>query len=468
MAKKNDAKEKGPMIVLTLPLHVRPWEADVLTKRFRVCGSIYNAMLGHLLKVYDSLCQNPEYAATKELTDLVRKNDNSAEAREKAKEIKKTPKYKAAVKLQMQMNKDAGFTEFGFIALVAQFRDHFKDIIPSNLAAKSIASPMWSAFEKLLYKDGKNCKFKRSTDFSSVATDGKSGIRIVDELGNTARKIEPDPGRKYSVLVSSKKGKQLCLPIVIDRKDRYVIDSLGRDIKIVRIAKKMVKGKPQYSLQITMSGAPAVKHDHDGNLLHPIGKGRIAVFLDERYFTVVDEAGNVTEIDIDFPDKYEEKIHDIQFRMDGSKRATNPQNYNPDGTPVKSKDEPGEKLKWNYSKTYNRYRAQKADIDRKQRESREIRSNIIASRILAMGDDITINDRSFKTNVGGHEYHDRIRRNSPSQIITKLENKLKAAGLGELHRYKLKVEKEDKAKDGYRAEYAKKLLYARLEECGER
>jgi len=463
VAKNNN--EGSMLSVITLQLKTRPYEADVLDSRFRVCANMYNAMLGERLKAYEKMCAEPEYAEAKTITDDVKKHDGTKEAKARAKELRDSGDYKKALDAKKTFHADYGFSEFSFTSLVLKQREHFKDIIPSKMAAMSIAKPMWSAFDKLLFKDGKQCSFKKAEDFTSIASDGKSGLRVLDENDKTAKRLLP--GNKYFLSYTSKKGKQLHIPIVIDKKDQYIMDMLDRDIHVVRIVRKKVRRKFVYSLQLTVDGAPAVKYDHDGNLLHPVGNGRIAVFTDEKFFTVANERGEITRFDIDFPASYDDEKEYLQQKMDESKRVSNPQNINPDGTFMKRKDVPGGRLEWNFSKTYKRYASTKADIDRRMRETRRIRSNVIASKILALGNDISINDRPFKTNVGGGTYKDAITRNTPAQIITTLENKMKAAGLGELHRYKLPVEQEDKKKDGYRDEYAKELLHIRLQDLGE-
>jgi len=461
-------KAEGETVsVITIPLKLRPYEADTLDSRFRVCCSIYNAMLGGRLKAYEEMCQIPEYAEAKAITDAVLKNDGTPMETRYAKELRDTGKFKKALAAQAPYHKEYGFSEFSFMSMIASYRNHFKDIIPSMMAALSIAKPMWSAFDKLLYKEGKNCSFKKARDFSSIATDGKSGMRIVDDKGATIKTLEP--GGKYWISMTSNKGRQLLIAVKPDEKDHYIMDMMNRDIKIVRIVRKRIKERFAYSLQLTLSGAPAVKYNSNGDPVHPIGKGRISIFADEQYFTIADEKGNITEMDISFPEssEYIEKKKELQQKMDESKRISNPQNVNPDGTFMRRKDNSGKRLKWTFSKSYRHYASEKANLDRKQAESRVIRASIIANNILAMGDDFSVNDRSFKTNVGGKKYKDSIANNAPYQILDILNRKLKSAGLGGLHKYKLPVDKNDKHKDGYRKKYAKKLLQVRLQDLGE-
>ena len=62
------------------------------------------------------------------------------------------------------MLNDAGFTEYGFMADIKQFYKHFSDNIGSSVAYHCIASQVWTAFEKMLYGNGKQVRFKKNND----------------------------------------------------------------------------------------------------------------------------------------------------------------------------------------------------------------------------------------------------------------------------------------------------------------
>jgi hypothetical protein len=76
--------------------------------------------------------------------------------------------------------------------------------------------------------------------------------------------------------------------------------------------------------------------------------------------------------------------------MERSRRATNPDNYNEDGTIKKGKKT------WVYSKTYQRDREQLADIRRKNAESRKYAIQEDVNRLRGYGDELITEKQSIK------------------------------------------------------------------------
>lgn len=65
MAKRSKKTEesKGENFVLTLPLRVESWQADILDKRYEYLRKIYNFVQGKLLRQYLYFEQTDEYKA---------------------------------------------------------------------------------------------------------------------------------------------------------------------------------------------------------------------------------------------------------------------------------------------------------------------------------------------------------------------------------------------------------------------
>ncbi len=77
--------------------------------------------------------------------------------------------------------------------------------------------------------------------------------------------------------------------------------------------------------------------------------------------------------------------------MDRSKRATNSNNFNEDGT-VKR----GIKLEWNYSNKYIKAKNKLKDLYRKQADIREQDHNIMINKILKNCDTVYVEDMNYK------------------------------------------------------------------------
>lgn len=455
--------------VITIPLKTEIWQEDILFKRFETCRKIYNAMLGYELKQLKKMTNSKEYKKSLEVIYSLYKETDEKEK----KKIKASQEYKDATKNQKDLLKEYGFSEFSFKSEALRQSEYFRNVIPTTLASMSIGTPMWKAFEKVLFSNGKATHFKRYDSWTSIVTDGKSGIRIVSENNKTVRKM--DSQNKYYCLYSSKQGKNLIMPLKIDHKDLYLLEMVERDIHTVRITRKKVKGKYKYYVQLSLTGSPAIKYNKDGKELHPVGKEKMGIYIDTRTLTIATK-DSITTTDISFPNIIEEEIADIQRYLDSSRRATNPDNYNEDGTIKKGIVKDGQRLplKWVYSNSYKKSRNKLANLQRVLAEQRKIRANKIANNIIAIGSEVIINDYPFqqaamrKQFPEGEEKDENgcfkkkakagkiIGENAPAMIVTILDNKLKGRGYQGVTKKKLKD--VDYLKDGYRKFYANEFL----------
>lgn len=104
--------------------------------------------------------------------------------------------------------------------------------------------------------------------------------------------------------------------------------------------------------------------------------------------------------------------------MDVSRRATNQDNYNEDGT-SKEKDD----IKWwHFSKAYKKYRNELYDIYNKECEEKKLLQEILANGVIVSEDVFNCNKMDFKflqRNMGR-----KIQPASPAMLKTTIERKL--------------------------------------------
>ncbi|GHU56969.1 hypothetical protein AGMMS49975_21420 [Clostridia bacterium] len=138
-----------------------------------------------------------------------------------------------------ELNKQYGLEEYAIHTYIKNQQKHFKENIDSFTAQK-IATRALCAFEKLLYKIGKNVRFKRYGELNSL--EGKinqTGIRYKD-------------------------GSLLCdglkVDVIIKLKDMYAHFALKSKIKYCRIKRELVNGKMSYYIQLILEGQPAKKN----------------------------------------------------------------------------------------------------------------------------------------------------------------------------------------------------------------
>lgn len=462
--------ESKAISVITLPIKTEIWQADIIEKRFELCRNVYNAMLNYERKKYHKMINLPEYKASKEIIAEAYKKGE----RDKNGKVKKTPELKEALEVRNTLHKEFGFTEFSFGKDCTRFYQIYKQNISSTIANRSISSPMWVAFDDLLYGEGKDVHFKRFGDFNSVVTDGRSGIRIIDEYDKTVYTWD---GGKIFVSYGTTKGKVLKMPIIIDKKDIFKQEMLTRQFRTVRILHKKVRGKFLYYVQIAVEGKPAVKLTKNGERKHPIGNKKVGVFIDTVSVTIAtdSECATVRLDELHDYSAHEQQIAEINRYLDTSRRISNPNNYNPDGTVKQGimKDGVRQKLKWVYSKGYKKARDKKANIQRVDAENRRLDHEILANMIMAFGSDITINKFDFKkaqerkkgepkktdgSPASKAKAGEKIRDNAPATLIMVLNRKLISAGYKGVEKKELKD--VNTTMKGYREHYAKMLASA--------
>lgn len=461
----------GEVSNITIPLKTEIWQEDVLSSRFNVCRDLYNAMLGDKLRALEKMKSQPEYLDADEVIKTVQECKDASER----KKLKEELGYKEAFETKRRLHMEYGFTDFGFRKIATNYRSIYADIIPTMLMQLSIAVPMWSAFDKLLNGRGESFKrgfgddsgrartvhFKKRDGIRSLVTDGKSGIRVLDECDKTAKKLLA--GHPYHIQVSSKKGKTLNIPLKFPKNNLFLQDMLGRDIKQVRIARKMVRGRYKYDLILCVDGKPAEKRDAKGNAKHIVKTAPLGIYIDTASITIAENEDKVETIKLSAGsslEKYDEKIKEINRKLDASRRATNPDNYNEDGTAKKGEggEQPSEytRLKWVYSNNYRKLRSQKSNIERVIAERRQMNANTIVHEILAKGNNIVINDMSFA--AISHKFGGKtISENAPSQIVAKLTEVAERSG-GTVKKVKLRADSEDRKKEDYRKDFALTML----------
>ena len=426
------------MSVLTLPLTIEKWQADRLNRKYETARKIYNSVLKKELTKLQELKKTKKWRHNETIiVEEYKKID-----REKAKQ---NADLKTALQERNKMLQDEGFTQFSFISETQKFAEHFSASIPSNMAAETIAKPLWSAFESVLYRKGKNLHFKRYEEFNSIATNGKSGLRLIEEDG------------KYYILFSNIRKRAKPIKMYINGpSNEYEDNMIKRKIKIIRIIRKMEKTKFHYYVQLVVEGAPYQKNKN-GILIHPIIPGTVGLAVWRTKLCAVSQNGYKSwELCPDL-EEYSLKRDLLNKEMEEVRRCNNPDNYNEDGTIKKGIiiDGKRQKLCWHDSNRYKDLKREKRELERKNRETRKIYQNKIVNELLTMGDHFIMPEVSFitkkakfdednrLTNVEYKKKKDRrksIQEGAPAALIARLNQRLAFAEKEDVIRIKLSEE----------------------------
>lgn len=79
--------------------------------------------------------------------------------------------------------------------------------------------------------------------------------------------------------------------------------------------------------------------------------------------------------------------------MDRSRRATNPENYNEDGTIKKQRNK---KMIWNKSSHYIKYQNKLKELYRRQSDVRKYQHECLANQIISLGDTVYVEKMNFQ------------------------------------------------------------------------
>ncbi len=332
---------------LTLPLLTEKWQEDRLEKRLEIARQLYNTLLRDMLKklrAYQSRTEGMPFAEAK------------------------------------QFRKEYGLNEYAFKGRMKAFYKHFTDNIGSSVAIHGIAAQVWTAFDKVLNGNGKVPHFKRKGEMSSIR-------------GAPYTAKEKDGTRKSGGLeIRYRDGvvewNGLLLRVKLDPNNAYETEMLSHRIKYCRILRKMGKHKNRYYVQLTLECKPAVKKNPEtGEDRYPVGCGCVGLDLGPQTLAYASSTESGLVLLASRVESIEREKTRIQRKMDRSRRATNPENYAPDGAILR-----GKKLTRNKSHRYLILQHRLAYLQAHQAELRKIDHNQLANHLLSLGDRFIIED----------------------------------------------------------------------------
>jgi hypothetical protein len=353
--------KKKPRFCLTLKLNTEPYQEDILAKRFEISRKIYNALVTVTQKRYKEMVKTKKYRSLiQEFRSLY-----GTECKAKQKLLRNVKEELNALRLEYRI------TEYDFHADVKAMQHTFKKNIDSFTAQK-IATRLWAAYDKLIFGDGREIRYKRVDTLNSL--EGKTngtGIRLKE---------------------SNLEWLGLSIPIHINEKNDYELEALTYPIAFNRIIRKFIKGKWKYYIQIVFKGLPPMKVDKEtGESKRPLGKGDVGLDIGTQTLAICSKQG-VALIELaDRVQNIENEKRCLLRYMDRSKRATNPNKFGADGIFKK-----GNQDKWVFSTRYLKARMKLRAAYTKQANVRKLQHEQLANEIIAQGDRILVEMMNFK------------------------------------------------------------------------
>ena len=407
--------EKGRYI-LTLPLKTEVYQEHILEKRFRLGEHLYNNFLNFEKKKFHEMTKRKDYRDAqnliKELTIQINSLDEFKESKQLIQELRKQRKEQYDIIYNIKKMFD--WSEFGFINDMKKYRKYYKANLNSTIC-DNLSGRCFKAFEKMeseLIKD----QYRNDEDKVNpcVHYKRKDSLRCLTAKKNsTGIRFSLDEGNRIGTV----KWQGLVFSIDLSKCTLYEWQALQSEICYCAVKREKIKGKWKYYIQITLKGHVPDKFDKQtGELKRQLGKGNVGLYFTSTSLTVSTENG-VKTYPLEIKNNEDKKTELLQ-KMDASRRATNPDNYNEDGTSKEKSEIKG----WHFSKAYKKYRAELYEIYRKECEEKKLLQEILANEVIASGDVFNCNKMDFKflqRNLGK-----KIQSASPAMLKTTIERKL--------------------------------------------
>jgi putative transposase len=357
-----------------IPLKTTPHDEAVLDVRLEAARNLYNACLRESLRRLDLMRESKAYQAAREL-----------------------PKGKPRKAAFTASRKDHGFREYDIHPFAAKtcktcwIGDHL-----DAFTIQKIASRVFGAVEQHAYGVRGRPRFKRRGWLTSV--EGKSnaaGIRW----------------RDGKVLWGG-----LTLQPIFDLKDKHGVEAhaLSCRVKYLRLVKRTINCEARWSVQLILEGAP---HQKSKNV---ISENTCGLDIGPSTIAAVGEEDALLAQFCDEVIQPWKEIKRAQRAQDRSRRATNPDNYNEDGTVQKGS------RKWNRSNRYKKRQERIAECQRTLTATRKKQHGEMCNKVLSLGKIVKtekLSYKSFQKNFGRS-----VSVRAPGMFIDQLTRKAANAG----------------------------------------
>jgi len=431
--------------VLTLPLKVEKWQADILDKRYELLRQVYNMVQRKLIRQYIYFSQQKEFKDCR--NDYKRLREFFASHPFHFRGINGKNGEPSDIKFPYtyeSRSSNSGKRPSGGISdYVSKLWTHRigEEKTLSNFGINSyileeLGLHIMKAWEKRLYDHSSSrVSFKDYGDINSFGSRYKKG----NFAGFTINLEE-------KIITYNANGRQgryadlIKLPIDFSRdKKYYAVSALKGGIDSLRkliIVRRCIRGRHKYYLQLTIAGEKPQKG-------RTLGSGRVGIDIGPSTIAVSSLNGVHFEKLADKCDNIEHELYLVNRKLDRSRRASNPQNFNDDGTIKRISRQKGERRIWNESSRYKQLKQTRRELFRRQAEVRKQQHLEMANAMLSQGDTFIVENNPIdawvrrakettKTKTGKNRckkrYGKTVAHHAPAMFVSILENKVKSLG----------------------------------------
>lgn len=462
--KLDSARKKSrsllPIHTLEVELKVNREQKKLLIDTSEQMRQLSNVLIGTFKKNYKQMIRTKQYKKTMneyfEITEKISKINNKIDNTDDKKLLKELKNSKKQLeddkKLISNQLEDIriNFNIFNsYYTKKAEFL--YKNVFTNlnSVLALKVTNRCWLQFEKLMFKSKtKKIKFKKYGFFPSL--EGKQAERCIILKQKQDKMYINALGESFELKIKNNDiyTKNLLELIKVYMNDSENIENININrvmngqkpldtyrIIFNRIVIKRIRGKFRFYVQILYEGRPW-KLDKNGNLKNKQGTGRIGIDYGTSTIAVVSESKviykNLAE-EANNLKNLERQLTLFQRKMDRSRRSTNSDCFNSDGTYKK-----GTKIKVK-SRNYRKILKQFREINRKLSCIKKYEIGRDANIIRSLGDQIygehmnfqglakrskntTINQNTGKINKK-KRFGKSISNRCPGLMVSTLKNK---------------------------------------------
>lgn len=359
--------------VCELPLRVSPADAKKLEKRFEAGRQIYNACLGEGLRVLR----------------LVRESKDWQRARAMPRGAERTSLFRETTK-RFDLKKSS-LDRLAIRCKNNAFKDHL-----GPHEAQAMAGRAFLAVQRYALGKGGRPRFK-----------GHRGLHAVEAKTNAA-------GIRWRSGAVHWMG--LVLPALLDttNRDKWQQEALQKKTKYCRIIKRDLRGEVRWYVQLLQEGlSPDKGKEISKNSVVGLDLGPSTIAIVSRKEAMLERFCPTVE------QPWSESRRVLRA-MDRSRRATNPDNYNPDGTVRR-----GSRV-WNKSRRYRLLARNGAEVERRLAAERKRSHGELANKVLSQGSTIKTEKLSYRSfqKVFGKS----VKVRGPGMFVSMLRRKAESAG----------------------------------------
>lgn len=396
------------------PRHVLVLEADLTEdeKRrifhdadlIRQCG---NTLVGIMKRNYEQMIRTKRYRRLKVLYGKLSKT------------VKKLKGLESPTKEQEQLMKQKCSELKSCAASMSEMQDFYHvtweycrkqmesiriQYTVDSIFALSRAEDIWQSAEKVLYSDGQSLHFRKRGDLPEIrAKQANRGIvvknsdsSLVFKYKNLNFHCKIKPGDTWALaeqdaVLTYLKDPEFC--------DTYAVSSLEKGMCIdtfrpcyASLVCKEIRGRLRVYVHLTIEGNP-IQKTKNGRARHQYGKGKVGADIGTQTvaYTSSSKVGleNLAERGntIEHSERMERRI---LRAMDRSRRATNPDNYESDGTIRRGKK------KWVYSNRYLKLKKRHRELCRINTQNRKLACRDMANQLRVLGDVLITEPKNAK------------------------------------------------------------------------